>query len=1053
MEKGIFRFILRFSLREQITLVLMSVAALPLLYLTLELPKIIVNDAIDGTDFPQVILGLEFAQIPYLLMLCGLFLFLVLLSGALKYFTSTFRYRVGDRLLRRLRYDLIERLLRFPSGDLRNLSSGQVVSMITAETSNLGYFIAEAFAVPAIAAGTMATIVLFMFMQNWMMGVAAIALYPVQIYLIPRIQRRINALQRQEVQAMRDISQRITDVVASAGEIHGHDTAQYELANFSQRLGTVFGFRVEMSSKRYIANILNQIFSQLTPFFFLSIGGYLVIVGELSLGSLVAVLAAYKDMYSPWKDLIDYYQKSEDARVRYDQLKEFFARSSLHDKSMIEAEPVAHDFSGKPLVAANVVLEKEEGHRPVDGATVTLTLPTHAAILGPAGSGREEFARLLARQEFPRSGRVTVGDVDLAALPDSVTGRRIGYAGPNTHLGAGSIRDVLVYPLLRRPGSDESSGKELPATLAKARVESRRAGNSPYDFFSDWLDYQAAGCRDEKDLRSRIVDVLRLVEFDREVYEIGLRRSIDPVRQPELAAKLIEARAIFRARLPAAQKESLIEGFDPGRYNAHASVAENLLFGTPVGTYFAIENLASNDYMRQVIERNGLTSRFLQMGRKLASVKSEIFRDLPPGHEFFERFGFISADDLRDFEAILRRSESQGMDSLDQHDRDRLMALPFKLVEAQDHEGLIDDDMKAGLLQARQAFARDLPENLRPAVQFFDPHTYNAASSIVDNILFGKAASSKAGSTAEIGRIVAEVVDELGLREAIIHVGLEYEIGVGGTRLSLAQRQKIALARCLLKRPDILIMNEALSSLEPRAQERVLINIRSEMEGRSLILFEPAEERRREFERILVMDQGKFVHADGVDADTDQAAQAGEEAPPAEAAYATGLNEIASMLTSIPLLAGIDRSKLKLLAFTSERLHFDEGQEVFHQGDPGDHAYVIINGEAEVVLESDGGPRTVATLGRNEIFGEMALLAKMPRSTSIRAKTSLVLLSLSREVFMRMVEENSEIALAMLRVLTERLASTLRDYGKAMADAEKTAAAPKGSDQLDRSKG
>ncbi|MCU0988399.1 MAG: ABC transporter ATP-binding protein/permease, partial [Xanthomonadales bacterium] len=758
MEKGIFRFILRFSLREQIGLVLLSISALPLLYLTLELPKIIVNKAIAGTDFPQVVLGMEFAQVPFLLLLCGLFLFLVLLSGALKYFTSTFRYRVGDRLLRRLRYDLIERLLRFPSADLRNLSSGQVVSMITAETSNLGYFIAEAFAVPAIAAGTLATIVLFMFMQNWMMGVAAIALYPVQIYLIPRIQRRINTLQRQEVQAMRDISQRITDVVASAGEIHGHDTAQYELADFSQRLGTVFGFRVEMSSKRYIANILNQVFSQLTPFFFLSIGGYLVIIGELSLGSLVAVLAAYKDMLSPWKDLIDYYQKSEDARIRYDQLREFFARSSLHDRSMIESEPIDHDFSGKPLVAANVVLEKEEGHRPVDGATVTLTLPTHAVILGSAGSGREEFARLLARQEFPRSGRVTVGDIDLAALPDSVTGRRIGYAGPNTHLGSGSIRDVLVYPLLRRPRSDAAGDEALPPALAKARAESRRAGNSPYDLASDWIDYEAAGCREEADLRSRMVEVLRLVELDREVYEIGLRRSIDPARHADLAANLIQARRRFRARLPAARKHSLIEGFDPGRYNAHASVAENILFGTPVGPYFAIENLGHNAYMRQVIERSGLTGPFLQMGRKLASVKAEIFRDLPPGHEFFERFGFISADDLPAFEAILRRIESHGLESLDQSDRDRLMVLPFKLVEAQDHEGLIDEDMKARLLQAREAFARGLPQDLRPEVQFFDPESYNAASSIVDNILFGKAASSKAGSAAEIGRIVAEVV-------------------------------------------------------------------------------------------------------------------------------------------------------------------------------------------------------------------------------------------------------------------------------------------------------
>jgi ABC-type bacteriocin/lantibiotic exporter with double-glycine peptidase domain len=1044
MEKGIFRFILRFSLREQIGLVLLSISALPLLYLTLELPKIIVNKAIGGTDFPQVVLGMEFAQVPFLLLLCGLFLFLVLLSGALKYFTSTFRYRVGDRLLRRLRYDLIERLLRFPSADLRNLSSGQVVSMITAETSNLGYFIAEAFAVPAIAAGTLATIVLFMFMQNWMMGVAAIALYPLQIYLIPRIQRRINTLQRQEVQAMRDISQRITDVVASAGEIHGHDTAQYELADFSQRLGTVFGFRVEMSSKRYIANILNQVFSQLTPFFFLSIGGYLVIAGELSLGSLVAVLAAYKDMLSPWKDLIDYYQKSEDARIRYDQLKEFFARSSLHDKSMIEAEPTDHDFTGMPLVAANVVLEKEEGHRPVDGATVTLTLPTHAVILGSAGSGREEFARLLARQEFPRSGRVTVGDIDLAALPDSVTGRRIGYAGPNTHLGSGSIRDVLVYPLLRRPKSDVAGDGVVPPTLAKSRAESRRAGNSPYDFASDWIDYEAAGCRGVVELRSRMVEVLRFVELDREVYEIGLRRSIDPAQQTDLAAKVIQARGRFRARLPAARKHSLIEGFDPGRYNAHASVAENILFGTPVGPYFAIENLGQNAYMRQVIERSGLTAAFLQMGRRLASVKAEIFRDLPPGHEFFERFGFISADDLRTFEAILRRCESHGLNSLDQGDRERLMALPFKLVEAQDHEGLIDENMKVQLLQARQAFARDLPAGLRPAVQFFDPESYNAASSIVDNILFGKAASSKAGSATEIGRIVAEVVDELGLREAIILTGLEYEIGAGGTRLTAAQRQKIALARCLLKRPDILIMNEALASLDTKAQERVLANIRTEMEDRSLILFEPHEDRRREFEKILVMDQGRFVHGDSAEEAAERAADAPApgEALPAEGAHAPGLNEIASMLMGIPLFAGIDRSKLKLLAFTSERVYFDQGQEVFHQGDPGDHAFVIINGEAEVVLESAGGPRIVATLGRNEIFGEMALLAKMSRSTSIRARTPLVLLSLSRDVFMRMVAENSEIALAMLRVLTERLASTLRDYGKAMADAEKTAATP-----------
>ena len=225
MERSLFRFIWRFSAKDQLTLIFLSVLALPFLYWTFELPKIVVNKAIGGDGgFPKIILGIELEQIPYLLVLCGLFLALVLVNLALKYFSSTYRYKVGDRLLRRLRYNLIERLLRFPVAEFRTTSSGQVVSMVTAETSTLGFFMAEAFTVPAVAAGTLTTIVLFMFMQNWMMGVAAIALYPLKMYIIPRIQRLVNHLQREEVQAIRGISDQIGELVQGAPEIHGHDT-------------------------------------------------------------------------------------------------------------------------------------------------------------------------------------------------------------------------------------------------------------------------------------------------------------------------------------------------------------------------------------------------------------------------------------------------------------------------------------------------------------------------------------------------------------------------------------------------------------------------------------------------------------------------------------------------------------------------------------------------------------------------------------------------------------------------------------------------------------
>ena len=1034
MEKGIFRFILRYSLRDQITLVLMSAAALPFLYLILELPKTIVNQAIGGTDFPHNVLGTDFGQIPYLLLLCGLFLVLVIISGALKFFTSTYRYRVGDRLLRRLRFDMIERVMRFPSSEFRNISSGQIVSMITAETANLGFFIAEAFAVPAIALGTLATIVLFMFMQNWMMGVAAIALYPLQIYLIPKLQKQINALQRKEVQEQRGVSQRINDVVTGVNEIHGHDTAQYELADFSRRLGVIYDFRTRISSKRYLTNILNQFFSQLTPFFFLSLGGYLVIVGEISLGSLVAVLAAYKDMYSPWKDLIDYYQKAEDARVRYDQLKEVFARDTLSDKAMIEAEPGEHDFTGAQLVVENVVVEKDEGVRVVDGASIKLTLPTHAAILGSGGSGRDEFARLLARQESPQSGSILLGDKNLSSMPDSVAGRRIGYISSQTHLGSGSIRDVLTYPLLRRPRSHALENIELSREELKFRAETIRAGNSAHDISSNWVDYEAAGCADSHSLDQRMIEILRLVNLDQEVYEIGCRLTISPEKHPDLAARLVEARGVFLQRLEAEKWGVLIEAFDPDTYNSHASIAENILFGSPIGPSFEVQNLAENDYVLQVLEQVGLTRFFLETGRKLAATEVEIFNDLPPGHEFFERFSFINAENLPAFKAILRSVESSGFESLDEGNRKKLMALPFRLVEAQHHVDLIDDEMEKKLLAARRAFAGGLPDTLRGSIQFFDRKAYNASSNILENIVFGKPASSKAGSSSQIGQIVAAIVEELDLRDTIIACGLDYQVGMGGTRLSVVQRQKIALARCLVKRPDILIMSDALSTLDLLEQEDILLGIKEEMKGRSLILFESDETHRREFEKVLMMDQGRITHhhqLTGSEPPPEGAILAGEDTQDASH-HTVNLNEIVAMLMEIPMFRGIGRSKLKLLAFASERKHFEQGQEVFHQGDSGNHAFVVMEGEAEVVLELEGGEKTVATLGRSEIFGEMALLSKIPRTTTIRAKTPLVLLSVSQEVFLRMVEENSDIAIAMMRMLAERLASTLHEYGKVM---------------------
>ena len=129
-------------------------------------------------------------------------------------------------------------------------------------------------------------------------------------------------------------------------------------------------------------------------------------------------------------------------------------------------------------------------------------------------------------------------------------------------------------------------------------------------------------------------------------------------------------------------------------------------------------------------------------------------------------------------------------------------------------------------------------------------------------------------------------------------------------------------------------------------------------------------------------------------------------------------------LRRVPAFSEIEPAKLKLLAFMSERVGFDHGKFLCRQGDQADAAYLIIEGEADIILEGPAGPITVATLGANDIVGEMAILGDVPRNASVRAKGRLVALRIAKDPFMRMVREFPSMAVSIMQELAHRLDST-----------------------------
>lgn len=847
-------------------LLVMTFASFPFLYASLELPKMIINQAIGATGFPRVVYGVSLEQVEYLMILCGIFLLLVAANGGFKYVINVFKGQLGERMLRRLRYQLFGQALRFPVPHFRRTSQGELVAMITSEVEPLGGFIGDAYAQPAFQGGTLLTILAFMFAQDMVLGMAAIALYPLQMWLIPKLQRQVNQLAKQRVRTVRRLAERIGEAVTSIEEIHANDTSEWHRADFASWVGRIYEIRLKIYRKKFFIKFLNNFLAQLTPFFFYSIGGYLVIRGELSFGALVAVLSAYKDLSSPWKEMLDWYQQKEDTRVKYDQLIEQFRPPGMLPEDLQTASdgPVPR-LSGL-VVASGLTLEDEAGVRAVDAASFRFESYQHVALLGGAGSGSEQVAKLLACLLRPTNGALAIGETNFATMPEWIGGRRLAYVGAHVPLINGTIRDNLVYPLQHQPLRPAALHSEEERESRRRYVfEAERSGNTISHPDDDWIDYEAAGVEDAEGLRARTVELLDLVELGPDLLALGLRGTVDPQTRGELAARVLEARRAFRERLADAAASSgegqgastLVETFDRNRYNSNMSVAENLLFGLPIGDSFDLDNLGDHSYVQQVLEQTGLREDFFETGFQVAKIMVDLLSDLEPGHDFFDRFSFISSDDLPMYQAAIRRVESAGIRAADQADRNLLSSLPFRLIPARHRLGLIDEAMTRRLVQARHAFADGLPEELRYSVAFFDPDAYNPVASVQDNILFGKLVYGRQQAQREIGALMSEVLEELDLRREIVGLGVDFDVGIGGSRLSPGQRQKLGIARALIKRPDLLILDHATAGLDAAARETILGKLLQLSTDAGLVWVTGDVDDVRQFDVVIMMDGGR----------------------------------------------------------------------------------------------------------------------------------------------------------------------------------------------------
>ncbi len=812
-ERSLFFWAFRGNLKLQIILFAIIIFIVFSRVIPLEMQKRIVNDAIALRNLSSLILY------------CGIYLLAVTTTSILKLAINYLQALIGERAMVAMRKDLYHHILTMPLGFFRTTQPGMVVSSLMTELSAAGTFAGQAFAIPVTNILTLLAFAGYLFSLHPKLAGATLLIYPVAVFVVPLLQKKANKANKRRVDLSRETSNQIAESISGIHEIQVHGAYEQENRKFDTLVEKLKKTRIRWSLFRFGIKTTNNYFVSLGPFVVFLFGGYLVMHGELELGAMVAFLSAQEKLYDPWKELIEFYQTYQDASIRYTRTMEYF---DTPPEFPLEIPVTPTKVFNNEIEVTNLVFETSDGHRLLKGISFSLAAGEHLAVVGFSGSGKSTLVQCIGKMYQYTRGSITIGGQEVSSLSKSEIIENIGYISQNPFIFTGSIKENLLY----------AHQAALPSTTT----------TQDNVFLNE----------DEEPDLDRMILVLQQAGLFVDVMRFGLDSFIN-LDDQKMIDTIIRIRKMFRDNF-GEDLHDYVEFFDLQTYHFNSSLAENITFGTATNKEFGYQILSDNKNFRDFLKITELLQPLLKLGVELAEQAVDILGGIETVDIFFENSP-VPADQLEDCRNVLNHlKKKKRPSSLPEKEQVFLLTLALNFTPAVHTMTPLRGDLKSLVLSARDKFP-PWCEKVAPGLfLFYEEEKYIHDQSILNNILFGKTKSDLAHVQEKINQAVFHMLIEEECLEQIASIGMHFQVGSTGDRLSGGQRQKLAIARVLFKQPSIIIMDEATSALDNKSQTRIqrLMETRWKQK-RTVIAVIHRLDTIQTFDKIAVMKTGKLV--------------------------------------------------------------------------------------------------------------------------------------------------------------------------------------------------
>jgi len=800
VKRSLTSWILDGNVKLQISLSMIILLIVAIRVVPLEMQKRIVNEAIN------------LRKIDLLITYCGIYLAAVVLASGLKLFINIIQTRISQKATAEMRKQLYHHVLNMPLGFFRNTQPGTVVNSLINELTIPGNFVGMAVAVPLTNVLTLLAFAGYLIVLNPLLGIVSFSIYPVMLYVIPLLQKFVNRDNKKRVNASRKLSSKIVESISGIHEVQANGAFEIENNKYDKIVDYLMKIRIKWGVYKFAIKVVSNFFINLGPFLIFIIGGYLAIKGQLGLGALVAFLSAQEKLYDPWKELIEFYQVYQDGSVNYYKTMNYFDVKIENELAPTNRDPYELEAS---INVENMTLETQEGVKLLNDVSLNIAPGEHIALVGFSGSGKSSLALCMAQLYKYTSGHATIGNQEIAELTKADITKNIGLVSQSPFIFDGTIKENLMYSYAALYG--EESDPEL----------------------------------------DKLVHVLQQSGLFVDVLRFGLNTIVEGSAD-EFIPVIIKMRENFQKEFGDTVGE-WVEFFDEKQFLSYASIADNIIFGTPISVDFKNHNLVKNEFFLKFMDDADLTRPLLSLGKAIADQTVDILKNITHDKMFFESTP-IRLEEFEKYKELVGEIKNKNLHQINKQQTTNLLELALRFSPGKHRIAIIPEFLTNLILEGRYMFRERIRQKDPHAIAFFKNDQYIHSQTIFNNILFGIVKTTNPSDQDKINQFMVALLIGEDFFEKMIEIGMNFKVGTEGNKLSGGQRQKLAIARTFLKSPEIMILDEATSALDNKSQKRVQNVLSRFWKGKStLIAVVHRLDIVKEYDKVAFLKAGKIV--------------------------------------------------------------------------------------------------------------------------------------------------------------------------------------------------